>query len=85
LQVLEPTQVVTDSDMTKHNLPLSYGAPLIEFVSQSVEDSGAGSAGVLKAGVLFCGRQSSGGHNLIAGAYIFRLTRFLAVVWAARQ
>jgi pyrophosphate--fructose-6-phosphate 1-phosphotransferase len=69
LQVLEPTQVVTDSDMIKQNLPLSYGAPLIEFVSQSVEDSGAGSAGVLKVGVLFCGRQSSGGHNLITGVY----------------
>jgi pyrophosphate--fructose-6-phosphate 1-phosphotransferase len=68
-RMLEPTQVVTDSEMIKQSFPLSYAAPLIEFVAKSAGEGAAKPSTKLKVGVLFCGRQSSGGHNLIAGVF----------------
>eukprot|EP00249_Psilotum_nudum_P007540 c20642_g1_i1 orf=334-2157(-) len=46
--------------------PITYGQPLVHFLPDT---SCSGLTKELRIGVVFCGRQSPGGHNIVSGLY----------------
>ncbi|XP_065037007.1 pyrophosphate--fructose 6-phosphate 1-phosphotransferase subunit alpha-like [Musa acuminata AAA Group] len=61
-----------DAESIKRSFPLTYGQPLVHFVSSLEKPPPNGvqdQQPPLRVGVVFCGRQSPGGHNIICGLY----------------
>ncbi|XP_077236905.1 pyrophosphate--fructose 6-phosphate 1-phosphotransferase subunit alpha-like [Tasmannia lanceolata] len=61
-----------DAQSVSRSFPLTYGKPLVHFStsSRSVPDSQVKKEHpAIRVGVVFCGRQSPGGHNVICGLY----------------
>ncbi|KAG9452142.1 hypothetical protein H6P81_005046 [Aristolochia fimbriata] len=60
----------SDAQSVSRSFPLTYGKPLIHFSSCKRLDSHAKKESTaMRVGVVFCGRQSPGGHNVICGLY----------------
>lgn len=68
LVIGDPTTAADPSDALaiSRNFPLTYGQPLVQLLCE--EKDGAAS-GKLRVGLVFCGRQSPGGHNIISGLF----------------
>ena len=58
---------VTDRDLLKSKLPLTYASPLIGFTETTTTTTTTSATGNI--GVVFVGRQAPGGHDVIAGIY----------------
>ncbi|KAG0497896.1 hypothetical protein HPP92_002587, partial [Vanilla planifolia] len=75
LEMGEATTVTDPVDAQSVNrcFPLTYGQPLVHFVNSisrtSLISSRAKEKPTIKIGVVFCGRQSPGGHNVVCGLY----------------
>ncbi|PKA60658.1 Pyrophosphate--fructose 6-phosphate 1-phosphotransferase subunit alpha [Apostasia shenzhenica] len=75
IEMGEPTTVAdsVDAQSIQRCFPLTYGQPLVHFVNSLSQSSLISSHGkeqqAVKIGVVFCGRQSPGGHNVICGLY----------------
>ncbi|KAJ8649980.1 hypothetical protein MRB53_003003 [Persea americana] len=70
----DPTAVpdLSDAQAISRSFPLTYGQRLVHFLSSSfgIRDSQfLTEHPVMRIGVVFCGRQSPGGHNIIYGLY----------------
>ncbi|XP_058084843.1 pyrophosphate--fructose 6-phosphate 1-phosphotransferase subunit alpha-like [Magnolia sinica] len=63
----------SDAQSISRLCPLTYGQPLIHFSTPSNDvpngHSAKESPPTIRVGVLFCGRQSPGGHNVVCGLY----------------
>ncbi|RWR80614.1 Phosphofructokinase domain-containing protein [Cinnamomum micranthum f. kanehirae] len=62
----------SDAQAVSRSFPLTYGQRLVHFLSSSfgIRDSQfLTEHPVMRIGVVFCGRQSPGGHNIIYGLY----------------
>ncbi|ONK58963.1 uncharacterized protein A4U43_C08F1530 [Asparagus officinalis] len=61
-----------DAQSIQRSFPLTYGKPLVHFVNPSKispRSPGSKDKSPIRVGVVFCGRQSPGGHNVICGLY----------------
>jgi len=61
-----------DRPTFESGFPVTYGAPLVSFGSPGTESPAKKSKSEMApivAGVVFCGRQSPGGHDVIAGLF----------------
>jgi hypothetical protein len=67
-----------DAEALHAHLPRLFGAPLVEFAKEGgAGAAGAGSgsgpvtgvSGHLRVGIVFCGRQTPGAHNVVWGLY----------------
>ncbi|XXG75758.1 hypothetical protein AAC387_Pa08g0265 [Persea americana] len=63
----------SDAQSVTRSFPLTYGKPLVHFLNPSSprrNDSQVKKEHpAIRVGVVFCGRQSPGGHNVICGLY----------------
>lgn len=64
----DPTTAADPSDALaiSRTFPHTYGQPLVQLLREETDGQ---SAAKLRVGVVFCGRQSPGGHNIISGLY----------------
>eukprot|EP01018_Ginkgo_biloba_P032197 Gb_22035 [translate_table: standard] len=70
----DPTTAADPSDAhaISHSFPLTYGKPLVHLSPIDIKDGGKTDIAVfpaIRVGVVFCGRQSPGGHNVIWGLH----------------
>ncbi|XP_068634982.1 pyrophosphate--fructose 6-phosphate 1-phosphotransferase subunit alpha-like [Aristolochia californica] len=60
----------SDAQPVSRSFPLTYRQPLIHFSNvKGLDSHGRKEATAMRVGVVFCGRQSPGGHNIICGLY----------------
>ncbi|KAL3684098.1 hypothetical protein R1sor_002120 [Riccia sorocarpa] len=63
----------SDAAVVSRTFPLTYGQPLVHLASTSGTKNGISNGGslgaALRVGIVFCGRQSPGGHNIVTGLY----------------
>lgn len=64
----DPTTAADPSDALaiSRTFPHTYGQPLVQLLREETDGQFAAK---LRVGVVFCGRQSPGGHNIISGLY----------------
>ncbi|KAK6919865.1 Phosphofructokinase domain [Dillenia turbinata] len=60
---------ISDAQSVHKSFPFTFGQPLIQFKSSKLNTSKSSALAAFRIGVLFCGRQSPGGHNVISGLY----------------
>lgn len=74
IEIGDPTTVSdpVDAQSIKRYFPLTFGQALVHFVNSfsktSISSQGKEKT-TIKVGVVFCGRQSPGGHNVVCGLY----------------
>ena len=74
----EVPSALADELFVQAQLPCTYGRPRLEIVSASASPNAGASVGVPAAmalGVVFCGRQCPGAHNVVAGLSTFLADR----------
>jgi 6-phosphofructokinase 1 len=58
-----------DSVIIQRNFPKTQGQPLVDLVADSAWSSTSETNWNLSVGVVFCGRQTPGGHNVVTGLH----------------
>ncbi|CAM9806155.1 unnamed protein product, partial [Phaeothamnion confervicola] len=62
---------MADRQLLQRVFPATYGAPLLRLDADYTVFDESLSAPAVKVGVVFCGRQAAGGHNILWGVHEF--------------